>query len=132
MKKSILLIGMLSLFLSVVPAFGQGSETKCTAKIPFDFVVGSAVLPAGDYVLRTAWISSNSCFVIQNKETGAAAFVFSRDILLSPTGSPARNTKWVFAHDGNRHVLHQVTVAGDDHVHDLIHGTEIAELPETK
>ena len=129
MKKSILLIGMLSLFLSVVPAFGQGSGTKCTAKIPFDFVVGSTVLPAGDYALRTAGMN---CFVIQNKETGAAAFVFSRDILLGPTGSPARNTKWVFAHDGNRHVLHQVMVEGDDHVHDLIHGREIAELPETK
>ena len=128
MKKNILLIVMLSLFLSVVPAFSQSSETKCTAKIPFDFVVGSTVLPAGDYALRTARMN---CVVIQNKEAGAAAFIFSRDILLSPTGSPARKTKWVFAHDGNRHVLHQVMVEGDDHVIDLIHSTEIAELPET-
>jgi hypothetical protein len=77
-------------------------------------------------------MSSSSCFVIQNKETGAAAVIFSRDNLLSPTGSPARNTKWVFAHDGNRHVLHQVIVKGEDHVNDLIHGKEVAELPETK
>jgi hypothetical protein len=88
MKKSILLVGMLSLFLSVVPAFGQGSETKCTAKVPFDFVVGSTVLPAGDYAFRTAGMN---CFVIQNKETGASAYTFSRDIRLSPTDSPARN-----------------------------------------
>jgi hypothetical protein len=132
MKKSILLIGMLSLFLSVVPAFGQGSETKCTAKVPFDFVVGSTVLPAGDYTFRDAGMSSSSCFVIQNKETGASALTYSRNILLSPTGSPARNGKWVFAHEGNRYVLHQVIVKGDDHVNDLIHGKEVPELPGTK
>jgi hypothetical protein len=48
MKKSMLLVGILSLFLSLVPAFGQGSE-KTAARVPFDFVVGSTVLPAGDY-----------------------------------------------------------------------------------
>jgi hypothetical protein len=73
----------------------------------------------------------SSCFVIQNKETGASAYTFSRDILLGPTDSTARNSKWVFAHEGNRYVLHQVIVEGDNHVHDLIHGKEIAELPGT-
>jgi hypothetical protein len=77
-------------------------------------------------------MSSSSCFVIQNKETGAAAYTYSRDIPLSPTGSPAPNTKWVFAHEGNRYVLHQVIVKGDDHVNDLIHGKEVPELPGTK
>ena len=70
-------------------------------------------------------------FLLQNKETGAAAFVRSRDILLSPTGSTAPNSKWVFGHEGNRHVLHQVIVQDDNHVHDVIHGKELAELPET-
>jgi hypothetical protein len=65
-----------------------------------------------------------------NKETGALAHTLSRDIPLSP-GATALSSKWVFAHEGNRYVLHQVTVEGDNHVHDLIHGTEIAELPRT-
>lgn len=130
MRKSMLLAGVLSLFLSVVPAFGQGSETKATAKVPFDFVVGTTVLPAGDYAIRTAGVDGGR-FIIQNKETGAAASALSRNIFLSPPGSTAPNSKWVFAHEGNRYVLHQVVVEGDNHVHDLIHGTEVAELPRT-
>jgi hypothetical protein len=66
MKKGMLLVGILSVFLTVVPAFGQGSETKATAKVPFDFVVGSTVLPAGDYAIRTAGMDRTR-FIIQNK-----------------------------------------------------------------
>jgi hypothetical protein len=69
--------------------------------------------------------------LIQNTETWAAAFAESRDILVSPSGSMAPSSKLMFAHEGNRYVLHQVIVGGDDHVHDLIHGTEVAELPRT-
>ena len=128
MKKSILLVGMPSLLLGAVAVFGQGWETKAISKVPFDFVVGSTVLPAGDYAIRTV-TDDPQCLLIQNTQTCAAAFARSRDILLSPPGSTAPSPKLVFAHGGNRYVLHQLQ--WDNHVHDLIHGTEIAELPRT-
>jgi hypothetical protein len=127
MKKAILLAGILTLFLCVVPALGESWETKAKTNVPFEFMAGDTVLPAGVYTVQTA-ITSPSRLIITNKETGASAIVSSLDIILSSSRSMAPITKMVFAYDGSRHVLHQVVIKGDDHVHDLLHGAEIAEL----
>jgi hypothetical protein len=78
-----------------------------------------------------AGVRDTNSLLIQNKETGASAFALSRDILLSPPGSKVPSSKLMFAREGDRYVLHQAIVVGDNHVHHLIHGTEIAELSRT-
>ena len=41
------------------------------------------------------------------------------------------SSKLVFAFDGQRLVLHQIVVNTDKHIHDVVHGPEIAELSAT-
>src|SRR5215468_6054149 len=95
-----------SLFLSVLPSFGQDWETKATVNVPFEFVVGKTVLPAGDYAILTS-TRMPSELLIKSVTTAASVFSMSQDIVLTPGGSTAPSSKLVFALDGDRHVLHQ-------------------------
>jgi len=131
MRKMLLLVVIVSLSLLVVPAFSQEWETKATINAPVEFVVGGTVLPAGDYRIQTA-ITSPHRLILTNVKTGDSAVTSSLDIVLSPPGSVAPESKMVFALDGKRHVLHQIVVAGDTHVHDLVHGPDVVELVTPK
>ena len=63
-----------------------------------------------------------------NRDAQVSATALSHDMFLIPSGA-ADSSKVMFALEGKRHVLHQVMVKGDNHIHDLIHGSEVAEFP---
>jgi hypothetical protein len=84
------------------------------------------MLPAGTYAVSTQ--SEGLAIQIKNVDTGASAYFLERDILLR---SSAPETKLVFRQDGDRHVLHQIQLLGDNHTHDIAHGTQVLELAQT-
>ena len=67
---------------------------------------------------------------LQNKDTHVSALALSHDICLTPSGA-ATSSKLIFAFNGQQRVLHQAVIEGDDHIHDLLHGDEVAELKKT-
>ncbi len=67
MKRAIVLIGLL--IILALPVWGQTEATF--AKIPFDFVVAGATLPAGDY--EFAVLEANT-LTIRNVQTRKAVF----------------------------------------------------------
>jgi hypothetical protein len=109
-------------------ALAQGwSAPKLTTDVPFDFVVNGTTLPAGTYVVRT-YMGTERALMIQNRnKPGYVQFVSNNDILL-PLGATHDSTGFVFALDKAQHVLHQIYLEGDNHTHDIIHGTDVAEL----
>ena len=125
MKRSMIPIALLLALLLLSPAFAQW-EQRATVEIPFEFAIDETVLPAGTYAVL---LDSHTHHVqLVNRDAQVSAIAQSHNIYLIPSGE-ATSSKLVFAFNGQRRVLHQVVVAGDNHMHDLIHGAEVAELP---
>ena len=106
-------------------AFGQRWTEKAKVSVPFEFVVGSTVLPAGNYLVSTP-DGSNSLLRFTNTDTGVE--VFATNIDVSAKGMYNKNSNLIFVVDSNgRHVLHQLWVHAESHGHDLVHQKGLAE-----
>ena len=104
------------------------SATK--VNVPFDFVVNHTTLPAGEYVVSAN--TDGHRLIIQNKtEPKYAIFVANNNILLNQS-EIQNKSKMVFAVNDGLHILHHVYLAGDNHTHDIVHGSDVTELARTR
>ena len=126
MRKVLVLAGALFLLVCLAPVFAEW-ETRSNVVVPFEFTVGDNVYPAGTYTVLTD--AQTHAVSLINKDTRSSSNSLTHDILLTSSGT-ADTTKLIFAFDGRRHVLHQVVIQGDNHIHDVIHG-QIVELKGT-
>ena len=99
---SLVLVAAALLFASTAQA--QALHVK--ADIPFDFVVGNTVYPAGTYTLAPATQSSNALLLDGGD---ARAFVMPNPCSLA---LPSQATKLVFDRMGGTYFLRQVWVEG--------------------
>lgn len=89
--------------LAVAPAFAQQKPT-IRAIVPFDFVVGKAVLPAGQYDIKSS--SSLETILVRETVGSASSFVITN----SAGGLPVSNSSMlVFRTIGDTHYLQTVT-----------------------
>ena len=66
--------------------------------------------------------------MIQNvDEPNYSVFVLNRNIMLNPY-TTINDSKFIFALTDGQHFLHQIAVADDNHIHDIIHGADVVEL----
>jgi hypothetical protein len=127
MKMRCFLVTALFLIFAVAaPAQQQWSDPKLISDVAFDFVVNGTTLPAGTYVVRT-FVNGHALMIQNRDKPGYMRFVSNDDIML-PLGRTHNSTGFVFALDKGQHVLHQITLEGDNHTHDIIHGNDVAEL----
>jgi hypothetical protein len=70
-----------------VSAFGASANTVIRAKVPFEFVVGTATLPAGEYEFKEG-INHESMLVV-GRSTNASAFVMTNNAGSLRTGDPS-------------------------------------------
>ncbi len=127
MKARLMILAIISLLLAG-SAVAQNSWTKvATFDVPFDFVVNGTTLPSGSYVVRTYMLGNT--LMVQNVDTGQSV-ISNNNIML--TGNPDKiheTTKVVFGlNSDGRQVLHQISITGDDHAHDLTHDQSVTEL----
>ncbi len=81
----------------------KASTPLLRADIPFDFMVGSATLPAGTYTVTEA---TPGVLLIRNEKLGSdAAFVQAHSL---ETTKPQDSGKLIFNRYGNRYFLNQV------------------------
>ena len=127
MKRQIFIgAGVLFLILVAVFAFSQEWLQVATVNVPHDFAVGTTVLPAGTYLVKTA-TGSNNLILLVNKETGASASAINLDIHNKPN-TYNQHSRLVFVPDqSGRQVLHQVWIIGDAHGHNLVHKKGLPE-----
>ena len=95
----------LGLLLAVSAA--QAQEPRVKANVPFDFVVGDRVMPAGEYLVTPAGVSA--AIEIRSEDTPDAALVIAHACASS---APSKDTKLVFHTLGGRYFLSQVWTAG--------------------
>jgi hypothetical protein len=94
-------------FLLAVSA-AQGQEPRVKANIPFDFVVGDRVMPAGEYLVSQTDMAS-SAIAIFSEQTRETSFVVTSASALS---GPSASTKLVFHVLGGRYFLSQIWTRG--------------------
>lgn len=124
MTKRVLILAGFCLLIAGF-AFGQHWTQKAKVSVPFEFVVGNTVLPAGSYMVSTP-DGNNSLLRFTNTESGAE--VFATNIDVSAKGMYNKNSNLIFVLDSNgRHVLHQIWVSDESHGHDLIHEKGLPE-----
>ena len=86
----------------------QAQENGVKADIPFDFVVGNQVLPAGEYLV-TAQGSANQAILIRSTDSKNAAMTVA---FRCGSANPSKDTKLVFHTLGGRYFLSQVWAQG--------------------
>lgn len=95
--------------------------------VPFEFVVGETVLPAGTYSVMMQTGHSTSRLMLRDQKTGASVVASNTDIGMQAR-TYAENSNLVFMLDSSgRHVLHEIWLGGESHGHDLVHGPEVPE-----
>jgi hypothetical protein len=102
--------GFLSLGLLLAVSAAQAQEMRVKANIPFDFAVGTQILPAGEYTLVTEGSSSDAVGIRSDDSKSAI-------LSLTQACSSSRRsdkTKLVFHTLAGRYFLSQVWMQGND------------------
>ena len=96
----------LGLLLAVSAA--QAQEPRVKANIPFDFVVGDQVMPAGEYIVDAAGEATPAILIRSNGGSGSSiALTFA-----CASAGPSKTTKLVFHTLAGRYFLSQVWAEG--------------------
>ncbi|MGC1448770.1 MAG: hypothetical protein WA830_01915 [Candidatus Sulfotelmatobacter sp.] len=102
---------MLVLALTMLPVLATaqlGSSQKIVVQVPFEFVVGSKVVPSGEWIIQPASVAPDSLMIRNN---GAAVGMFSAASLLDAK-EIAGNYALVFHKYGNSYFLSGVKIKG--------------------
>jgi len=102
--------GFLGLGLLLAVSAAQAQETRVKANIPFDFVVGNKVLPAGEYMVVSEG-RTNQAIVIRSDDTNSAILSLT---LSCSSLNPSDKTKLVFHSLAGRYFLSQGWMQGYD------------------
>lgn len=103
LRYALLLVGILT-FVGAANA----QELRLRANIPFDFVVGDRVLPAGEYDMGKALVGAN-VIAIRDEDQPSTTLVGSHVCTLT---EPSKTSKLVFHRMGGEYFLYQIWVEG--------------------
>lgn len=101
------LIGLSIALTALMPVNAQ-SDLQLRVTVPFDFVVGDARFPAGDYSLRPHATTQGVLMLTSRDETRTAVFMAQSVERLVPQGEP----KLVFYRYGDEYFLRQIWSTG--------------------
>jgi hypothetical protein len=86
-------------------------EINVRIRVPFDFVVGDKMYPAGEYAVQTA--KANTYYLsIKNEDKTTRELIDSYPCISSKPLTPGNQAKLVFHRVENTYFLHRVWVGG--------------------
>jgi hypothetical protein len=100
--------GLLGLGLLLAVSAAQAQKLPVKANIPFDFVVGDRVMPAGEYQVSDMGGGSGSVAILSEDRKANVLMVTSA----CTAAAPSKSTKLVFHAIGGRYFLSQVWSEG--------------------
>jgi len=104
----------------------QAQQSAVKANVPFDFIIGNRVYPAGEYVLKSTF-NDRALLRIDNTQQVLTGYIVSNACANS---APAKETKLVFHRMGNHYFLYQVWTAGNSTGHEFPRGRAEIELAQ--
>jgi hypothetical protein len=102
------------------------SNPALTVNVPFSFAVNGTTLPQGQYAVR-AHVTGHLLMIENTDDPQHRVQVFNNNAGGNP-GKYEPGARMVFTQTNGQQVLHEIIFAGDDHIHDVIHGNDVAEL----
>lgn len=120
MKKTILVLGivMAGLFLpTVISRISAQSDIPLEVKIPFNFTVCQAQLPAGRYTLKHASSSSTHMLIVRGADNRSVDLACTNDIESTKSVTEGR---LVFNRYGDQYFLSEAWWPGDNMGHELV------------
>jgi hypothetical protein len=103
-------------FVLAVAVGSAQSSARASANIPFDFHVGNATLPSGQYLVKSGTPTIDT-LVIQSKDGSRSALAMTHGVKLTQSDSAA---KLVFNQYGTNYFLSQVWNPSDSIVRGLV------------
>ena len=119
MKYATRMLVLMATMLPLLATAQLSSNEKLVAKVPFEFVLGSKVVPAGEWIVQSASMDSK---VIQIRSRDSRVNILSMPLLVEAKKAPADCTL-VFHKYGSNYFLSEVRLAGTANGY---------RLPETK
>jgi len=112
MKKNTLsIIAILGLTtLLVASPVSAAPSAAMSATIPFEFTVGKTVLPAGQYEVKTNFVSSG-VLLIQGRDGGPSVMILTNTTY---TKHSMNETSLVFNRYGSQYFLSKIWTAGEE------------------
>jgi hypothetical protein len=109
MKNMLRCTGLIVSFVLLLMAFNVFGQSGVAVRwnIPFEFMLGERVMPAGEYITRPVWVGSNNkVLLMSNPESGKAAFIYA-----NPQVNPRfdGNAKLVFLQSEEGYALSQIS-----------------------
>ena len=117
----------LMLTLTLLPMLAAAQlqgDTKIQAQVPFDFAIGSKIVPAGELTLQRAAPGAGA-LALRNQK---AKVNFFAGVIRVETKKPAATTALVFHKYGHRYFLWEVKVEGSRTMYQLPESRSEAEL----
>jgi hypothetical protein len=118
-------LAVISLFGMLAAPVVQAQSGMLVANIPFQFNVGKAVLPAGEYHVKSV---NPSTFLIQSKDGHQAAVAMTIGVSSSKEED---NGKLVFNRYGNQYFLSKVWRPGNREGRELLKSRAEIEIAKT-
>ncbi len=124
MKYTIRILMLTMTLLPMMAAAQIQNDGKLQAKVPFDFVVGSKVIPTGGLTVQRATLI-NGTLILANREANVSMVAnFNR----VEAKTPAATTALVFHKYGHRYFLWQMKVEGSKSMYQALPSRAEAEL----
>ncbi|MGC1300472.1 MAG: hypothetical protein WA869_36045, partial [Alloacidobacterium sp.] len=101
--KHITAITLFALASLITAGSAAAQDHSVQANVPFDFTVGSTVLPAGAYTISTDTAKSPDVLVIQNRQRNIAIFSTAYG-----SGNQSKTGELVFNRHGGQYFLHEI------------------------
>ncbi len=118
LKALTMLVSIIALaFVTAVASNAQSGGNNLKADIPFDFVVGSRTLAAGEYVVGQITTNSADAVMVRSSDGEHNAIRITNAISAS---APKRKTTLTFLRYGNTYYLSQVWMAGSAEGRELL------------
>ncbi|HEX6183957.1 MAG TPA: hypothetical protein VFZ44_08780 [Pyrinomonadaceae bacterium] len=121
-------ITVLALLFTLAATSYAQSARRTVILIPFDFVAGEKVLPAGTYRVEPVRRDSYTAWEIQSTSAGAGAVVMTSALGGNAAGAESR---LVFQKYGETHVLAQVWASGDMAGREVVQSRRTRTMSET-
>ena len=100
---------LFALLLAVSAAHAQTPALR--AAIPFNFVAGNRVLPAGNYLLGSRWLTSPNLISMRDLDEDITSVMGSNTCYVKEA---PKTSKLVFHRIGNEYFLYQIWVEGEN------------------
>jgi hypothetical protein len=98
-------------FAAAVVSANAQTRGPVLSQVPFDFVVGSKTLPAGNYEVRSA-TSSGEALVVRNSDT-KESIIRLTNVIHARTDNDNSKTRLIFHRYGQNYFLAEIWAGGD-------------------